>query len=81
MPWRYSKATQRGNNVMVVLVDDSDPDNVQERHLNYGYDGSVTKAEFIAMVKREVKAWLQHLNASETEIDITDQVDPDAVTE
>ena len=82
--WTYTSATfkgsasnpQPGDSVTVTLQEDSDPDNVLEHLLTWGFDGKLTKATFVAMVKREVKAHLLALNAAPTPNDATSVFDP-----
>lgn len=84
MTWSYQGATfrgdktdpQPGHSVTVLLQEDSDPEDVQEREFTYTFDGSKTKAQFVAMVKQEVKAHLAQLNGALASGDATADFDP-----
>ena len=84
MAWAYSSAVfngsksdpQPGHSVTVLLQEDSDPEDVQEREFTYTFDGSKTKGQFVAMVKQEVKAHLVHLNGGLAEGDATSEFEP-----
>ena len=76
MSWKYRGAVlygnaadpQKGDRVVVSIEDDADPENVQTKEFPWTFDGTQSKAAFIAMVKQEMKAHLQHLNrATESE--------------
>ena len=82
MTWSYQSASfrgskvnpQPGDSVTVMLVDDSEEP--QTRQFTYGYDGTKTKAQFVAMVKQEVKAHLAQLNGALASGDATADFDP-----
>ena len=84
MAWAYTSATfngskadsQPGHSVTVTIQEDSDPEDVQEREFTYTFDGSKTKAQFVAMVKQEVKAHLAQLNGALASGDATADFDP-----
>jgi hypothetical protein len=76
MPWAYKKAIKRGNDIIVTLENADDPENVLTHDLTWGKDPDVSWAQFKAMVKREVKNWLTHLNSTVAETDVTDDYKP-----
>jgi GH35 family endo-1,4-beta-xylanase len=76
MAWSFVKAVKRGNKVAITLRDDSDPDNPQEQVITWGKSDDITWARFKAMVRRETKAYIQYLNSSQAETDVTDDYKP-----
>ena len=84
MAWAYSSATfrgskanpQPGHSVTVTLQDASDQDNVLEKQFTWGFDGTKSKAQFVAMVKQEVRAHVQALNGGAAAGDATSVFDP-----
>lgn len=47
------------------------------RTFTWTYDGKQTKAQFVAMVKGEIRAHLQHLNARRPEDDVSGLLQPE----
>ena len=84
MAWAYTAATfhgskadpQPGHSVTVTIQEASDPEAVQERQFTYTFDGSKTKGQFVAMVRQEIKAHIQTLNAGLPEGDATSEFEP-----
>ena len=84
MPWTYASASfvgdkadpQPGASVTVTIQEASDPENVQTRELTWGFDGKKTKAQFVVMVKGEVRAYLQHLDAGGSVADVSSEFEP-----
>ena len=82
MTWSYKEAVfygdkvnpEAGDSVTVVLETDGEEPEVKK--LTYGYDGKQTKAQFVAMVRAEVKAHLQHLNQASAGEDVTADFEP-----
>ena len=82
MTWNYKEALfygdkvdpQAGDSVTVVLETDAEEPEVKE--FTYGFDGHKNKAAFVAMVKQEVKAHLQHLNRVVAGEDVSDVFEP-----
>lgn len=82
MTWTYKEAffygdkinPTPGNSVRVILENDADEPVTSE--FAYGYDGKKTKAEFVAMVRGEIRAHLQHLNSGAVGEDVTDVFEP-----
>lgn len=81
MAWEYQGATivgdkldpQPGAYVVIRLVD---PLIEGTKSLRWGFDGTQTKGQFVAMVRRETTALLRHLNLSPPFDDMTPEFDP-----
>ena len=79
MAWSYNGATIKGNkadpqsgdSVTVVLSDGT-----ETKPYTYSFDGSQSKAQFVAWVKQEVRAHLSGLNAVPASDDVTAEFDP-----
>ncbi len=79
MPWSYRSATitgkkadpQPGDSVTVVLSDGT-----ESKLFVFDFDGTQSKAGFIAYVKAEVRAHLSGLNAALTSEDVSAEFDP-----
>ena len=84
MAWTYKSAAfhgnkanpQPGHNVVVTIQEASDPENVLEKQFTYTFDGKKTKAQFVTMVRQEIKAHIQALNANLSEENVTSEFDP-----
>jgi hypothetical protein len=84
--WTYNQATiygskaspQPGDHVIVELRENSSPGSPQYEHLIYTFDGTKNKAQFVAMVRQEIKAYLLQLNATQAAEDITEELRPEA---
>ena len=73
---RTKTTWQDGDYVVIAIVDDSDPDNVQTKEFKYIYRDDKTAAQFRAMVKAEIQAHLAHLNSVEVFHDVTSALSP-----
>ena len=72
MPWTFTQATRRGME-LDITIQDSD----ETRRFTYTYpffDGQ-TPAQFKAAVRKEIRAHLDHLNATVTPEDVTTEYD------
>ena len=84
MTWTYKEAVFYGDKVnpvpgdSVQVVLETDAEEPETREFTYGYDGKKTKADFVAMVKAEVKAHLQHLNRASAGDDVSSVFEPEA---
>ena len=88
MTWQYSGAVihsnkqnpQPGDYVITTLIDptqlDANDEPIAIAHV-WTYDGTQTKAQFVAMVRQEVKAHRDHLNTIPPANDVTDEFTPD----
>ena len=82
MSWSYKEALFYGNKTnpvagdSVTVVLETDDEKPESRELIYGFDGGKSKAEFVAMVKAEVRAHLQHLNKVAAGEDVSDVFEP-----
>ena len=68
---RTKTTWQDGEYVVITIIDDSDPENVQSKEFKYVYRDGKTAKEFRAMVKAEITAHLAHLNSTEVFHDVT----------
>jgi len=73
MSWKYSKAVRQGNTIRVLLKKGR---NIQELTWSFNPEDDLTQEEFLAMVKREVKYYLDHLNKPGAEEDLTATLKP-----
>ena len=80
--WTYDSALQRGIQVEVKLIDTVDGEEVDTKLMTWTRsqgqpgDNVLSKAQTKAMIKREIKALLLHLNVTESEVDITSDIRP-----
>ena len=71
MAWAFTSAVKHG--VVAVTVNATESESGETRSWRYGYpmyDGQ-TPAQFKAAVRKEVRAHLDHLNATVTPEDVT----------
>jgi len=73
---RTKTTWQAGDYVVITVVDDSDPENVQSKEYKYVYRDGKTAAQFRAMVKAEITAHLAQLNSVEVFHDVTAALSP-----
>jgi len=73
---RTKTTWEAGDYVVITVVNDVDPENVQTKEFKYTFNGDQTAAEFRRMVKFEIQAHLAHLNSVETFHDVTDALSP-----
>ena len=84
MSWKYKGANFYGDNAdpvagdSVTMVLETDAEEPEVKEFTYGYDGKQSKAKFIAMVRAETKAHLQHLNRASAGEDVTAVFAPEA---
>ena len=86
MPWSYSataffgnKATPaKGNYVTVQIANPDSPE--RYRYLTFTFDGKKTRAQFVTMVKAEIRATLDLWNNPLPEVDATNDFEVTALT-
>ena len=79
--WKYKSAEAKEDQIIVTLVEDSDPENLQEEKLTWSPGEGQTKKEFRRMVKQEVKHILKHRNRIVKGTEVTEDLLPDVPSE
>ncbi len=82
--WKYLSAAKIGANasldvgdtVVIVVEKKIEGEKPLITTLSYGFDGKSTPGEFRAMVRREVRTHLNHLNGVGNKIDVTQSYTP-----
>jgi len=76
MTWRFESATRHGNEAVTVTVQDdaADPETPEEREyrFNYPLQPGQSAGEFLAAVRAEVRAFLDALNDTPTDTDVSE---------
>jgi len=74
MPWQATKALEIGKDIEIHVTSPEHPGENHTYHFGFPSFAAQTKAQFKAMVKREVALYVRDLNAVEPIDDITDEI-------
>ncbi len=80
--WQFDTAVQRGKEMLIRIVNVVDGVEVNAQTLGWTRssgqpgDDKLSKSEYKARIKEEVRAVIDQLNTETTEIDISDEIRP-----